>query len=147
MVLQKFLLEKYCDFFQSIIGISFICKIKAHALKPHLFWFCFFPSFIYYIVNKWSHNNSWEEAPNFRLQIATRARTILLVWKMQSFFCKPSCTENDAVNFPNEYRYLIIIVSRTVSESDLLSLLELIQNIRHEILAYFPNVIQNQDKQ
>ena len=66
---------------------------------------------------------------------------------MQSFFSKPSCTENDAVNFPNEYRYLIIIVSRTVSESDLLSLLELIQNIRHEILAYFPNVIQNQDKQ
>ena len=65
MVLQKFLLEKYCDFFQSIIGISFICKIKAHALKPHLFWFSFFPSFIDYIVNKWSHNNSWEEAPNF----------------------------------------------------------------------------------
>ena len=65
---------------------------------------------------------------------------------MQSFFSKPSCAKNDAVNLPNEYRYFII-VSRTVSESDLLSLRELIQNIRHEILAYFPNVIQNQDKQ
>lgn len=65
---------------------------------------------------------------------------------MQSFFSKPSCTKNDAVNLPNEYRYFII-VSRKVSESDLLSLRELIQNIRHEILAYFPNVIQNQDKQ
>ena len=65
---------------------------------------------------------------------------------MQSFFSKPSCTKNDAVNLPNEYRYFII-VSRTASESDLLSLRELIQNIRHEILAYFPNVIQNQDKQ